>query len=93
MRVMAPVRRGGLGRGERIVRGVLGGGAVLVGIAGWLTVGGWFAWAWFGVGLIGADFVITAVRGYCPLYARLGRGRPYTADQSGIRRGWSPGGH
>ena len=83
---MTPVRRGGLGRGERIVRGVLGGGAMIAGLVGWLTVGGWFARAWFAVGLIGVDFVVTAVRGYCPLYARLGLGQPYTADLFKVRR-------
>lgn len=33
------------------------------------------ALAWFGVALLGLDFVVTGIRGYCPLYARLGIGR------------------
>ncbi len=92
MTLMTPVRRGGLGTGERIVRGVLGGGGAIAGIVGWLSIGGWFGWAWFAVGLIGVDFVITGVRGYCPLYARLGLGEPYTADLFKVRRRRSAGG-
>ncbi len=81
---MTPVRRGGLGTGERVVRGVLGGGAAIAGLAGWLSVGGWFAWAWFAIGLIGIAFFVTAARGYCPLCARLGLGQPYTVACSGV---------
>ncbi len=92
MTLMTPVRRGGLGTGERIGRGFLGGAAVIAGIAGWLTAGGWFAWAWFAIGLLGVDFVITAVRAYCPLYAYLGLGRPYVADLFKVRRSGSAGG-
>ncbi len=92
MTVRTPVRRGGLGTGERIVRGVLAGGAVIAGIVGWLTGAGWFAWAWLAIGLGGVDFMITAVLGYCPLYARLGLGQPYTADLFKVRRRRSTGG-
>ena len=28
-------------------------------------------------GLLGLDFVVTGIRGFCPLYARLGIGRPH----------------
>ncbi len=92
MTITTPVRRGGLGTGERMVRGVLGGAAMIAGILGWLTIGGWFAWAWLAIGILGIDFVITAVRGYCPLYARLGRGQPYTADLDKVGRRGSTGG-
>lgn len=84
--IMTPVRRGGLRRAERIVRGILGAVAVGAGLIGWLNVGGWVAWAWLAIGLVGIDFVATAVRGYCPLYARLGLGQPYTADLFRVER-------
>lgn len=69
-------KRGGLGPIERAVR--IGGGVVVVviGLNLWLAGGGLIAWAWFGVALLGVDFIVTGVRGYCPLYARLGIGRP-----------------
>ncbi|MEX0629571.1 MAG: DUF2892 domain-containing protein [Chloroflexota bacterium] len=38
------------------------------------TSGGFATWAWFGAALLGLDFVATGIRGYCPLYARLGIG-------------------
>ena len=67
--------RGGLGPIERIIR-ILGGGALaLFALNFWLTTGGYGAWAWFAAALLGLDFVVTGVRGYCPLYARLGMGR------------------
>lgn len=67
--------RGGLGPIERIIR-ILGGGALaLFALNLWLTTGGFVAWAWFAAALLGLDFVVTGVRGYCPLYARLGMGR------------------
>ena len=71
------VRRGGLGPIERAVRIVGGGLLVAIGLSLWITVAGLFAWAWFGAALLGLDFVVTGVRGYCPLYARLGIGRPH----------------
>lgn len=76
---MAPIRpttRGGLGPLERTVR-ILGGGLLaLLAFNLWLTTEGLIAWAWFAVALLGVDFVATGIRGYCPLYARLGIGRP-----------------
>lgn len=68
-------RRGGLGPIERLVRIV--GGTLLGAFATslWLTTAGPLGWAWFAVGLIGLDLVVTGIRGYCPLYARLGIGR------------------
>ncbi len=68
-------RRGGLGAIERVARIVGGGLLAVVGLNIWLTSGGLVAWAWFAAALLGADFVVTGVRGYCPVYARLGIGR------------------
>ncbi len=69
-------KRGGLGPIERAIR--VGGGVVVViiGLNLWLAGGGLIAWAWIGAALLGVDFIVTGVRGYCPLYARLGIGRP-----------------
>lgn len=77
MSQVADQPHGGLGPIERVVRIV---GGFLLGIVGlelWLSAGGLIAWAWFGAALLGLDFVVTGVRGYCPLYARLGIGRPH----------------
>lgn len=71
----ANLARGGLGPLERAVRIVGGVLLALIGLNLWLTTGGFIAWAWLGVALLGADFVLTGIRGYCPLYARLGIGR------------------
>ncbi len=68
-------RRGGLGPIERAVRIAGGGLLAIIGLNLWLTSGGLIAWAWFGAALLGLDFVVTGLRGYCPLYARLGVGR------------------
>jgi len=73
-----PTSRGGLGPIERVVR-IIGGALLAVFAANlWLTTGGFLAWAWFAAALLGLDFVVTGIRGYCPLYARLGVGRPRT---------------
>jgi len=73
-----PTSRGGLGPIERVVR-ILGGGLLaLFAVNLWLTTGGFPAWAWFAAALLGLDFVFTGIRGYCPLYARLGIGRSRT---------------
>ncbi len=67
--------RGGLGPIERLIR-IVGGGALAIVAANlWLTTGGFVAWAWFAAALLGLDFVVTGIRGHCPLYARLGIGR------------------
>lgn len=72
-------QRGGLGPIERVVR-ILGGGLLALFAANlWLTTAGFAAWAWFAVAVLGLDFVVTGIRGYCPLYARLGIGRPRSA--------------
>jgi hypothetical protein len=68
-------KRGGLGPIERAVRIVGGGLVVIIGLNLWLAGAGLIAWAWFGAALLGVDFIVTGVRGYCPLYARLGIGR------------------
>lgn len=62
-----------LGTVERVLR-ILLGGALAVG-ASWLFLGGGaLAARLLDVALIalGVDFVVTGIRGYCPLYARLG---------------------
>lgn len=41
----------------------------------WLSSSVLAASAWIGAALLGLDFVVTGLRGYCPLYARLGIGR------------------
>ena len=68
-------RPGDLGTVERVIRVVGGGLLALIALSLWLTSTGIAAWAWFGATLLGLDFVVTGVRGYCPLYARLGIGR------------------
>lgn len=69
------VTRGGLSPVERIAR-IIGGGLVaILGITLALAADGFATWAWLGGALLGLDFVVTGVRGYCPLYARLGIGR------------------
>lgn len=75
MMTTVPVRRGGLSPAERGAR-IVGGAAVAL-LGGWLALSsaGFATWAWIGVALLGLDFVVTGVRGYCPLYARLGLGR------------------
>jgi len=66
--------RGGLGPIERILR-IAGGGLVtILGVNLALASGGLAMWAWFAA-LLGLGFVVAGVRGYCPLYARLGIGR------------------
>ena len=70
-------RLGGLGPIERAIRIVGGGLLGLLAISLWLTTAGLLAWAWFAVALLGLDFVVTGIRGFCPLYARLGIGRPH----------------
>lgn len=58
---------------ERVMRVLLGGA-----LAAWslwlLSGGGTLIWVLLYVALIalGVDFVVTGVRGYCPLYKRLG---------------------
>jgi hypothetical protein len=70
-------QRGGLGPVERALRIVGGTLLATIGLNLWLSGGGPIAWAWFGTALLGLDFVVTGARGYCPLYARLGVGRPH----------------
>ena len=75
MTPVTDVRRGRLGPIERTVR-IFGGGLLaVVALNLWLASSGLIAWAWFGAALLGLDFVVTGIRGYCPLYARLGIGR------------------
>ena len=77
---MAPTtstRLGGLGPVERVIRVVGGGLLATIALSLWLTSSGLAAWAWIGAALLGLDFLVTGIRGYCPLYARLGIGRAH----------------
>lgn len=69
-------RLGGLGPVERVVRIVGGGLLAVIALNLWFTSSGLAALAWIGAALLGLDFVVTGLRGYCPLYGRLGLGRP-----------------
>ena len=62
-----------LGTIERVLR-VLLGGALAVWALSLLLGGGAVVWQLLRVALIalGVDFVVTGIRGYCPLYKRLG---------------------
>lgn len=73
-----PVRartRGGLGTTERVIRIAAGAAVAIASVYLALSSGGFASWAWWGAALLGLDFVVTGIRGYCPLYARLGLGR------------------
>ena len=76
-------RPGSLGLVERLVRVIGGGLLAIVALNLWLSSSGLAMWAWIGVALLGLDFVVTGVRGYCPLYARLGIGRVRTRSGPG----------
>jgi hypothetical protein len=62
-----------LGTIERVLRVTLG-GAVAIGVLSLLLGGGGLIWKLVYVALItlGVDFVVTGIRGYCPLYNKLG---------------------
>lgn len=70
-------RRGDLGPVERILRIAGGGGLAAVALSLLPGSSGLAVLVWIGAVLLGVDFVVTGVRGYCPLYARLGLGRPH----------------
>ena len=67
--------RGGLSPVERAARIAGGGLLTLVAVNVALASSGLAVWGWLAAGLLGLDFLITGIRGYCPLYARLGIGR------------------
>ncbi len=67
--------KGNLGPPERVLRIVGGGLLAVVSAILWSSSSGFAAVAWIGLALLGLDFVVTGIRGYCPLYARLGIGR------------------
>ncbi len=71
----SPHRPGRLGAVERVLRIIGGGLLTVVAVILWSSSTGVAALAWIGVALLGVDFVVTGLRGYCPLYARLGIGR------------------
>ena len=62
-----------VGTVERILRVVLGGALALWALSLFVN-GDVLIWRLLDVALIavGIDFVVTGIRGYCPLYARLG---------------------
>ena len=62
-----------LGTTERVVRVALGGGLAIWAFVLFLSGDG-LLWRLMYVALIalGIDFVVTGIRGYCPLYNRLG---------------------
>lgn len=68
-------RLGRLGPIERAVRVIGGVLLAIVALSLATSSSGFAAWAWFGAVLLGLDFLVTGLRGYCPLYARLGIGR------------------
>lgn len=58
---------------ERVLRGLLGG--ALAAWAGWMLLGGGSPLAlllYLALTALGVDFVVTGIRGYCPLYKWLG---------------------
>jgi len=62
-----------LGTIERVLRVALGGALAIWALVSFLGGGG-IIWRLLYVALIalGVDFVVTGIRGYCPLYNRLG---------------------
>ena len=62
-----------LGTIERVLRVVLGSALAIWALTLFLGGGG-IIWQLLDVALIalGVDFVVTGIRGYCPLYNRLG---------------------
>lgn len=71
-----------VGTVERWLRGLGGAGAAIVGLV-WLLAGPGAVLPALLAGalvVLGIDFVVTGIRGYCPLYQRLGWN---TARQAG----------
>lgn len=81
----ALTRRGGLGSVERATRMIGGLGLTVVATLLLGHSGGPAGWAWLGAAALGFVFMATGASGYCPLYARLGLGRPRLID--GLRHG------
>lgn len=67
------MRRKNLGTLERVLRIVLGGALAVAAVVLFIVAAG-LIWRLLYVAVIalGVDFVVTGVRGYCPLYNRLG---------------------
>ena len=76
------VQLGGLGPVERVIRGVGGGSLAIFALSLLSSSSGLATWAWIGAALLGLDFVVTGLRGYCPLYARLGIGRAHVKHRA-----------
>lgn len=72
---MKEQREQNVGTVERWVRIVGGSLATLVGLAFLLAGPASLLWgvAYVAVALLGLDFLVTGITGYCPLYHRLGR--------------------
>lgn len=72
---MKEQREQNVGMVERWVRIVGGSLAALVGLALLLTGPASLLWgvAYVAVALLGLDFTVTGITGYCPLYHRFGR--------------------
>lgn len=62
-----------IGTVERVLRVIIG-GALAVWALSLLLSGNGILWQLLDAALValGIDFVVTGIRGYCPLYARLG---------------------
>lgn len=63
-----------LGTIERVLRITLGGALAIWALVLFLGGSNGLIWQLLDVALIalGADFIVTGIRGYCPLYKRLG---------------------
>ena len=67
------MRKMNLGTGERILRIVIGGALLIWGVLMLYEDGG-IIFLLLSIALValGMDFIVTGIRGYCPLYNRLG---------------------
>lgn len=75
------MKKKNLGTVERVLRVALG-GALAIWALVLLFGGGGLIWLLLYAALIalGADFMVTGIRGYCPLYNRLGWSTAQTKD-------------
>lgn len=77
------MKRKNLGTVERALRITLGGAVAIAALVLFFITSG-LIWRLLYVALIalGADFVVTGIRGYCPLYNRLGWSTARTKGQA-----------